>query len=77
MVRKRIPVQYVVCLSNRGYRESLVVRRIYRSVTGPYAVKRNLVRVIDESGEEYLYPASMFAAIEVPPKVAKLFKKSR
>ena len=48
--------RYVVCLSNRGYAASLVVRRLYRVIDDPVAAKRGLVRVIDESREDFLYP---------------------
>jgi hypothetical protein len=68
--------EYVVCLSNRGYSASLVIRRIYRNLLDPGAAKRNLVRVIDESGEDYLYPARLFAAIAIPQAAEKAFKKA-
>ena len=58
--------QYVVCLSNKGYRASLVSRRIYETVPDAEATSRGLVRVIDESGEDYLFPANLFEAIELP-----------
>ena len=68
--------EYVVCISNRGYRASLVVRRLYRSLPDPDAAKRSLIRVIDESGEDYLYPSKMFVAIAVPDAAEKAFKKA-
>lgn len=57
---------YVVCLANRGYRASLIVRKIYETIPDPDAAKRGLLRVVDESGEDYLFPESIFAVIEVP-----------
>ena len=57
---------YVVCLSNKGYRASLVVRRIYESVPDADAGKRGLIRVVDESGEDYLFPESLFEELELP-----------
>ena len=63
--------QCVVCLSNRGYAASLVVRRLYRVFDDPAAARRGLVRVIDESGEDYLYPKRLFAVLELPTTVAK------
>lgn len=65
--------EHVVCVKNAGYRASLVVRRIYKVVPDPAAVKRGLVRVIDESGEDYLYPRKLFAAIEVPKTARGMF----
>jgi hypothetical protein len=58
--------QYVVCLSNKGYRASLVVRRIYELIPDPDASRRGLARVVDESGEDYLFPEKLFEAIELP-----------
>ena len=58
--------QYVVCLSNKGYKASLVVRRIYQAMPDPDATRRGLLRVIDESGEDYLFPDDLFEAIELP-----------
>ena len=63
--------QYVVCVGNRGYRVSLVVRRLYERLPDPEAETHKLVRVIDESGEDYLYPARLFVPIEVPKAVGK------
>jgi hypothetical protein len=70
--RKREP-QYVVCVTNEGYRVSLVVRRIYQVVPDREAEKRGLVRVVDESGEDYLYPKKLFAAVDLPSALGKKF----
>ena len=51
----------------------MVVRRIYKAVPDPEAGKRGLVRVVDESGEDYLYPMKLFAAIEVPKTAKRMF----
>jgi hypothetical protein len=64
---------YVVCLSNAGYKASLVVRRIYLRIPDPDAAKRGLIRVVDESGEDYLFPEKLFAEIEVPKAVERAF----
>lgn len=70
--RHRTP-EYVVCINNTGYRASLIVRRIYRTLRDPEVSKRGLLRVVDESGEDYLYPVDLFAAIELPRPVSKQF----
>ncbi|HXV12845.1 MAG TPA: hypothetical protein VEC56_01435 [Candidatus Krumholzibacteria bacterium] len=57
--------RFVVCLDNSGYDASLDVRKIYRAVPDDKADKLGLVRVVDESGEDYLYPKKLFATIEV------------
>jgi hypothetical protein len=67
--------QYVLCLKNRGDSGALEVRKVYRLVSDAAAEKRGLVRVIDESGEDYMYPASFFVAIEVPRKALGMFSK--
>jgi len=53
-------------VSNRGYRASLIVRRLYRQLADPEAERRGLVRVVDESGEDYLFPERLFTALELP-----------
>lgn len=57
---------FVLCLSDRGYAASLVQRRLYEKLPDADAAKRGLVRVIDESWEDYLFPQTLFAAIELP-----------
>ena len=76
MARRSPKALYVVCISNRGYRASLVSRRIYQSLPDPEAAKRSLIRVVDETGEDYLYPSKMFVAIDIPQAVEKTFKKA-
>ena len=73
MKRSRNGTQYVVCVANRGYRVSLVVRRLYRVIPDRDAEQRGLVRVVDESGEGYLYPKKLFAAIDLPSALTKRF----
>jgi hypothetical protein len=58
--------QFVVCLRNKGYEVSLERRKIYQVLPDPEAAKHKQIRVIDESGEDYLYPQSFFAPIELP-----------
>ena len=56
-----------VCVTNTGYEASLERRKIYSLVADSAAKKHKLVRVIDESGEDYLYPDSFFVAVTLPP----------
>jgi hypothetical protein len=64
--------KYVICLDNSSNPESLVAGKVYRTLPDAKAVEHNLIRVIDEtygepgSDDGYLYPASMFAPIELP-----------
>ena len=63
--------QFVVCLKNRGYEVSLERRKIYQILPDPEAAKHNQLRVIDESGEDYLYPLSFFAPIDLPQPIRR------
>jgi len=61
--------QFVVCVKNEGYPASLELCKIYRVIPDVRAVEHQLLRVIDESGEDYLYPAGCFVPIELPQAV--------
>jgi len=61
--------EFVVCINNEGYPASLELHKIYRVVSDEDAVANEDLRVIDESGEDYLYPASYFVPIKVPATV--------
>ena len=67
--------RYGVCVDNRGNPAALEIRKIYRLLEDAAAEARGLVRVIDESGEDYLYPERFFVPIEVPPTAARAFLK--
>ena len=66
--------RYVLCLKNDDYRVSLIVRRIYLAVPDADAERRGVVRVVDESGEDYLYPAGMFVAVDLPTAAVRAFR---
>jgi hypothetical protein len=61
----------VVCLHNDGYPEALELRKLYRVVPDPQADKVGHVRVIDESGEDYLYPKSFFATVRMSEPIKR------
>jgi len=67
----------VLCLRNEGYAASLERRKIYERLPDADAASHGQLRVIDESGEDYLYPASYFAAISLSPSVRRAVKKLR
>ncbi len=73
--RRSLP-PYVVCVNDGGYRASLIARRLYRVVPDVQAEARGLLRIVDESGEDYLYPAKLFLALELPRGAARLFAKA-
>jgi hypothetical protein len=61
----------VVCLENEGYAASLEKRKIYVAVPDVDAERHRLIRVIDESGEDYLYPQTFFRTIMLPAAIRK------
>lgn len=58
--------RFVVCVDNSGYEASLEVHKIYATIPDDDAVAEGDLRVVDESGEDYLYEARRFVAIEIP-----------
>jgi len=69
--------KFVVCINNSEYPASLELHKIYRVLPDEEAGQEGDIRIIDESGEDYLYPAEWFVAIEVPSDVeASLLKVS-
>jgi hypothetical protein len=73
MPRKASSAQFLVCINNEGYPASLEVRKVYRLLADSEAARHQLVRVVDESGEDYLYPAALFAPVDLPSAVKKAF----
>jgi hypothetical protein len=62
---------WVVCLRNEGYEVSLEKRKLYIALPGDPGERHGLLRVIDESGEDYLYPRKFFAEVELPPSLRR------
>ena len=58
--------RFVVCIHNQGYEVSLELRKLYEVLPDSDAGQYDQIRLIDESGEDYLYPQSMFAVVELP-----------
>ena len=56
--------KFVICVNNEGYEASLELRKLYEVLPDKSAARHGQVRVIDESGEDYLYPKSFFASVE-------------
>jgi hypothetical protein len=63
--------QLVVCIENGDYPVSLEKRKIYVVLRDATAEKKDLLRIVDESGEDYLYPKSLFRPIALPTAVRK------
>jgi hypothetical protein len=69
--KKAAAPHYAICVKNEDYPASLELRKIYRFFEDRTASRSGLLRVVDESGEDYLYPADYFVAIKLPRKVEK------
>jgi hypothetical protein len=65
---------FAVCLRNGGFRASLEVRKLYAVLNDPKAEEDDLIRVIDESGEDYLYPASLFRRLDLPVELQRALR---
>jgi hypothetical protein len=63
--------QFVVCINNSGYEVSLEPRKLYQILPDLEAAKHHQVRIIDESGDDYLYPESLFLAVPLPERIAE------
>ena len=68
---KSEPKQLVVCVSNEGYPASLERRKIYVALPDADAERHDLFRIVDESGDDYLYPKALFRPIALPEGVKR------
>lgn len=76
MAKRRNLKRYLICIRNDDYPASLEVRKVYRTIADAEAASHGLVRVIDESGEDYLYPEDYFVTIELPQAAARAFTQA-
>lgn len=61
--------RFAVCIENEGHRASLERWKIYQVIPDRDAERHRQIRVIDESGEDYLYPKACFARVDLPPSL--------
>jgi hypothetical protein len=73
---KRSELQFVVCVKNKDYAASLELRKLYQVVADQTAAKLGQVRVIDESGESYLYPEEYFVPVRLPQAAEKAVRRA-
>ena len=66
------PKHFAICIHNGEYAGTLELRKVYEVLDDTLAAKRNYMRVIDESGEDYLYPRSWFVPVDVPESVEQV-----
>jgi hypothetical protein len=69
--------RYAVCVNAAGYRVSLEPRKIYEVWPDPDAESHGQLRVVDETGEDYLFPATYFRFLTLPPGVTRLLREPR
>lgn len=76
--RKKGPAgsHYVVCVKNEDYPASLELRKIYQLRNDAAAIKLGMLRVVDESGEDYLYPEDHFVAIKLTPSIERALRSA-
>ena len=63
--------RFAICINNANYPDDLKVRTVYQILPDESAARSNYLRVIDETGEDYLYPAACFVFVDLPPEAAK------
>jgi hypothetical protein len=63
---------FVICINNGEYAGTLELRKVYEVLDDPSAEARDYARIIDESGEDYLYPKSWFVPVAVPESIEEL-----
>jgi len=70
--KKEMKKQFALCIDNKGYEASLIPRKFYEVIPDEPAQQDNFVRVIDESGEDYLYHECHFIFIDLPDEVERV-----
>jgi hypothetical protein len=65
---------FAVCIRNAGFEASLEVRKLYPAVDDPDSERNGLIRVIDESGEDYVYPARLFQKLTLPNEIQRALR---
>jgi hypothetical protein len=68
---KSLAHSFMICVRNDEHAASLELRKLYELVPDPKASRLHLVRVIDESGQDYLYPEDYFVAVKLPQSVGR------
>jgi len=68
---KRPSKQFALCIENAGNEASLILGKVYRILPDARAAKDDFVRIIDESGEDYLFHKDQFAFVDFPAAVKK------
>jgi len=65
-------LRFAICINTGGYQDDLKMRTVYRVLPDESAAKSSYLRIIDETGEDYLYPADYFILIDIPREAEEL-----
>jgi hypothetical protein len=68
---RHLTKSFALCVDNTDYKASLIPGKVYRIIPDPQAAKDDLVRIVDESGEDYLYHKAHFVFVDFPRAIAK------
>jgi hypothetical protein len=68
--------QFVICIGNKGYAASLELRKVYQVLPDKAALKLHQIRVIVESGEDYLYPEEFFVPVKLPQAAKQAIRRA-
>lgn len=68
--------RFAICIRNDDYEVSLEIRKVYRVIPDADAASIHMLRIIDESGEDYIYPVELFMFIELPEAVRKALART-
>jgi hypothetical protein len=68
--------QFAVCVKNKNYGAALELRKLYQVVADATAAKLHQIRVIDESGEDYLYPEEYFVPVQLPHSTERAIRRA-
>lgn len=75
--KRRRDAHFAVCIDNEGYKASLELGKLYRMLPDKDAQAHGLVRIIDESGEDYAYSSSRFFPMKIPSVIERALLHSR
>ena len=74
--RARAPKRhFAICIRNEDYPASLELRKLYVVLEDPFAAEHQMIRIIDESGEDYLFPDSYFVRVQLPTGIERALRK--
>jgi hypothetical protein len=76
MAKQARPKRYLLCVSSAGVEASLDIWKVYRQVPDEWAESHDMVRVVDNIGDDYLFPASHFMPIQIEPAMERRIRSS-